>query len=472
MPVSLPNVSPFVFPSSVFRVSDAFSPDRDGASYAGRGEIIPKVTSLVRGGRTLTFEPFRFEIMSDGSLSYVDEEGVSHSVIDLPANNIPGLTLDSGLQFIVRRWVSQGDEFIQLPEFVIDTPAGGVGTLSSLAPVDIVEGVPIIKGDQGDQGDTGATPKLVAGALTAVPADAELSFELVETEPGVYVINASSPRGLQGEPGAPGQIGPAGFQWRSFWDESLDYVNNDVVSFDGGSWFAAGDPPLGEIPSVGSLYWHALSLHGAQGARGPAGLDGSNALNPIFSFTAVSLPAGSEITVDQSGTYPDVSVALGFPEAAASTGGGGGSSAQVMQWRGYNNGNGGYGDNRYFVKRVDDRVFCRFEIVTYGPNAVADMINFYGGQMQGLRPLKDVAQCVAYSWAPGLETKAASMVMKTDFGNCGIKVYNLTIDPSGSFVPYIFEFSYVTGDAFPAQGQPTFFTPLPVNASNEDWAAI
>ena len=44
--------------------------------------------------------------------------------------------------------------------------------------------------------------------------------------------------------------------------------------YDGASWFAAGDPPVGEIPSEASTFWFPLALQGATGAQGPQGIQG------------------------------------------------------------------------------------------------------------------------------------------------------------------------------------------------------
>ncbi|MGN6037266.1 hypothetical protein ACP6NG_18000, partial [Brevibacterium casei] len=51
-------------------------------------------------------------------------------------------------------------------------------------------------------------------------------------------------------------------------------MNDDAVFYGGSSWFAAGDPDLGEVPSTESAHWNPLALQGIQGVQGEPGQRG------------------------------------------------------------------------------------------------------------------------------------------------------------------------------------------------------
>jgi hypothetical protein len=144
------------------------------------------------------------------------------------------------------------------------------------------------KGDKGDTGDTGPANTLTVGTVTPGedPEDADVT---ITGEAPDQIIDFVLPRGLkgdkgdkgdqgdqgiQGETGPIGPTGATGIEWRGTWDEEEDYVNNEAVFWNGASWFAAGDPPLGDEPSEESEYWYPLALQGATGPQGPQGIQG------------------------------------------------------------------------------------------------------------------------------------------------------------------------------------------------------
>jgi hypothetical protein len=74
--------------------------------------------------------------------------------------------------------------------------------------------------------------------------------------------------GLTGETGERGPIGltgATGIEWQGEWNALSDYVNNDAVFFNGASWFASGDPAIGEEPDELSSHWYPLALQGVEG---------------------------------------------------------------------------------------------------------------------------------------------------------------------------------------------------------------
>ena len=81
-------------------------------------------------------------------------------------------------------------------------------------------------------------------------------------------------RGPQGAQGPVGATGATGIEWKGLWQVDSDYINNDAVFHNGASWFASGNPSLGEEPTSESTHWFPLALQGAQGIQGPQGVKG------------------------------------------------------------------------------------------------------------------------------------------------------------------------------------------------------
>jgi hypothetical protein len=84
------------------------------------------------------------------------------------------------------------------------------------------------------------------------------------------VFDFTIPAGLTGIQGPIGETGATGITWQGPWEASADYVNNDAVFYEAASWFASGDPVVGEIPDNASAHWYPLALQGAQGIQGEA----------------------------------------------------------------------------------------------------------------------------------------------------------------------------------------------------------
>jgi hypothetical protein len=80
--------------------------------------------------------------------------------------------------------------------------------------------------------------------------------------------------GPQGDQGPVGETGATGITWQGTWSNTTDYVNNDAVYYDQSSWFASGNPTIGEVPSLTATHWFPLAIHGATGATGPQGEQG------------------------------------------------------------------------------------------------------------------------------------------------------------------------------------------------------
>lgn len=121
-----------------------------------------------------------------------------------------------------------------------------------------------LTGPRGDQGEPGPT------GLTGPKGD--IGPQGVEGPEGPQGIEG--PRGEKGDRGSVGPAGPVGMEWRGDWSPTVDYINNDAIFHQGSSWFASGDPVLGEIPSDDAPHWWPLAIRGEVGPLGPQGNPG------------------------------------------------------------------------------------------------------------------------------------------------------------------------------------------------------
>jgi hypothetical protein len=186
------------------------------------------------------------------------------------------------------RLTDQDDVPVPLPSFSIALPSSTTVDLTTVSPVPDANGTYYLvgptgpQGPQGIQGIQGEAATITVGTVTTgaegssasvvnsgTSGDAVLDFTIPRGDTG-----AQGPIGPQGETGPIGPTGATGIEWQGAWNSSTDYVNNDAVFYNGASWFAAGDPPVGDTPSESSLYWFPLALQGATGATGPQGPQG------------------------------------------------------------------------------------------------------------------------------------------------------------------------------------------------------
>jgi hypothetical protein len=140
-----------------------------------------------------------------------------------------------------------------------------------------LQGTQGIQGIQGIQGETGAT-----GATGST--------------------GATGAKGDKGDTGAVGPTGATGINWQGNFSSSVDYVNNDAVYFNNSSWFASGNPPVGEQPSLISTYWFPLAIQGATGATGSQGEQGPTGATGSTGPTGATGPQGSQGPQGDQGT--------------------------------------------------------------------------------------------------------------------------------------------------------------------------
>ena len=209
------------------------------------------------------------------------------------------------------RLTDQDDVPVSIPSFSIALPSGTTVDLTTVSPVPDANGTYYLVGPAGPSNVlnigtvttvtpgnpatasiTGTSPSQTLNLGIPAGTAATIAVGTVTTgAPGssatvtnagtsnAAVFNFSIPegqQGIQGIQGPQGEVGPigptgaTGITWQGTWSNTTDYVNNDAVFYNNSSWFAAGDPPVGEVPSLSSTYWYPLALQGATGPQGPA----------------------------------------------------------------------------------------------------------------------------------------------------------------------------------------------------------
>lgn len=125
-------------------------------------------------------------------------------------------------------------------------------------------------GAQGTTGNTGATGPQgsngVNGLNGATGPQGPQGLAGVDGAAG-----ATGATGADGNQGPAGPIGPAGLNWQGVWVEGSSYIEDDVVSFGGASWFCILPTSGPASPNNDTLHWALLASQGAQGPEGPAG---------------------------------------------------------------------------------------------------------------------------------------------------------------------------------------------------------
>lgn len=171
----------------------------------------------------------------------------------------------------------------------------------------VVSPVPQANGTFYVVGPTGPANTLTVGTVTTGAAGSEADVEITGTAPS-QTINFTIPQGIQGiqgeqgvqgiqgETGPIGPTGATGIEWQGAWSATVDYVDNDAVFYNGASWFASGNPPVGDVPSESSLYWFPLALQGATGPQGPIGPQGDAATIAVGTVTTGTPTTPASVT--------------------------------------------------------------------------------------------------------------------------------------------------------------------------------
>lgn len=203
------------------------------------------------------------------------------------------------------RLTDQDDVPVSIPSFSIALPSDTEVDLTVVAPVADANGTYYLVGP------TGPANELTVGTVTTLAAGESVTVDITGTAPA-QTINFAIPQGdqgiqgiqgiqgeqgiqgIQGEIGPIGPTGATGITWQGEWSALTDYVNNDAVFYNGTSWFASGDPTVGEEPTELATHWYPLAL---QGATGPQGIAATIAVGTVLTGAP-----GSSVVVTNSGT--------------------------------------------------------------------------------------------------------------------------------------------------------------------------
>ena len=163
-------------------------------------------------------------------------------------------------------------------------------------------------------GPAGPANELSVGTVTTGAAGSSAVVAITGDAPA-QTINFTIPKGdqgiqgIQGIQGPIGETGATGLNWQGAWSALTDYVNDDAVYYNSSSWFASGDPTVGEVPSLTATHWYPLALQGATGSTGATGA--SNVLSVGTVTTgAPTDPAAVTIT----GTSPAQTINFTIPK--------------------------------------------------------------------------------------------------------------------------------------------------------------
>ena len=156
-------------------------------------------------------------------------------------------------------------------------PIGPTGTTGSTGP----QGPVGLTGSTGSQGPIGLTGPVGPIGATGIQGSSGPSGP---TGPAGSqgLAGPAGPQGPQGTQGVSGPIGPAGLTWKGTWSATGTYAKDDVVGYNGASWFCI--VPISNSngsPDTNSTNWALLASQGAPGPQGPIGLIGpAGAIGP------------------------------------------------------------------------------------------------------------------------------------------------------------------------------------------------
>ena len=206
------------------------------------------------------------------------------------------------------RLTDENDGTVPLSSFSFSLPGGTSVDLAAVAPVPDANGTYYLIGPTGPANEltdgTVTTGAAGSSAIVAITGDAPaqtIDFTIPKGDQGI--------QGIQGIQGPIGETGATGLNWQGEWSALADYVNDDAVYYNSSSWFASGDPTVGEVPSITATHWYPLALQGATGLTGPVGP--ANELT-VGTVTTGLPTAPAEVTI--TGTAPDQTISFVIPQ--------------------------------------------------------------------------------------------------------------------------------------------------------------
>jgi hypothetical protein len=242
---------------------------------------------------------------SDGYvLGYSGSQGVRLIATDDPQGN----PVDWTWQAEFRLTDATGSPVRTIPNFSFELPGGTTVDLTTAMPVTDSNGTFYLVGP------TGPANELSVGTVTTGNAGSSAAVTITGDAPS-QVINFTIPKGDKGDKGDKGNTGDqgpigatgaTGLNWQGTWSALTNYVNDDAVYHNSSSWFASGDPDVGEEPTALSAHWVPLALQGATGATGPS--------NSLSVGTVTTGSAGSSVVVNIGGTSPNQTIDFTIPK--------------------------------------------------------------------------------------------------------------------------------------------------------------
>ena len=158
------------------------------------------------------------------------------------------------------------EKFVTIGNFMAAGVAGGVqGLQGEQGPVGPVGP----KGEKGDQGEQGVGVQGAQGVQGEKGDKGDKGDSGNDGQDGI--------QGPVGPQGPAGPVSPAGLDWQGAWDVSTAYSKDQVVGYDGASYFAL-QSSTNKQPDTNSSDWALLAAQGAPGADGADGAQGIQGL--------------------------------------------------------------------------------------------------------------------------------------------------------------------------------------------------
>ncbi len=273
-------------------------PYPDGAPAKGSVFFTPSPANL----KDVTASPAPVTILPAAVEATLDSEGYlcgygTTRGIRLLATDDPSANPVDWTWTVSFRLTDQSDTAVTLSSFSFSLATNATVDLAVLGPVPDANGTYYLVGPTGPQGDPGPANSLSIGTVTTGNAGSSASATITGTSPS-QTLNLTIPRGDQGVQGPQGETGPigptgaTGLNWQGTWSNTTDYVEDDAVYYNNSSWFAAGNPTVGEVPEIGAVHWMPLALQGATGATGPMGPQGIQGIQGETGATGATGPQG------------------------------------------------------------------------------------------------------------------------------------------------------------------------------------
>jgi hypothetical protein len=237
-------------------------------------------------------------------IGYTGDRGVRLIATDDPQGN----PVDWTWSVNFRLTDATGTPVRTIPDFSFELPGDTTVDLTSASPVPDANGTYYLVGP------AGPANSLAIGTVTTGAAGSSASAVITGTAPS-QTLSLTIPRGDQGIQGIQGIQGPigatgaTGLNWQGTWSALADYVNDDAVYHNASSWFASGDPTVGEEPTLLSAHWVPLALQGATGATGATG-----PANTLTVGTVTTSAPGGDAEVSITGTAPDQTINFVLPQ--------------------------------------------------------------------------------------------------------------------------------------------------------------